>query len=111
MPIDVLCTNCRTAQRLGDEMAGQMVSCPKCKALLRAPFPHAAGPIAMNARVDRVLGRQVPLAFDVLGLHTAWEEGAARDWILLVLSLRHVFLLILIIALAFHFSDPPERAE
>ncbi len=44
MPIELTCTYCSRALRVGDETAGKQIKCPQCANVLSVPFgSHASG--------------------------------------------------------------------
>ena len=64
-----------------------------------------------DRRVERVLGKQVPLACDILGLHLRFDpESPTQDVLRLLWSLRHIALLFAVLMLFMRFGRSPETA-
>ncbi|MCL2640378.1 MAG: hypothetical protein FWD53_06000 [Phycisphaerales bacterium] len=64
-----------------------------------------------DRRVERVLGKQVPLACDILGLHLRFDpESPTQDLLRLLWSLRHIALLFMVLMLFMRFGRSPVTA-
>lgn len=75
MPIDVLCTGCKTRFQVSDKFAGQKGPCPKCKSIIQVPAkteqvvvhaPETSGPKDSKGRsvlkpLRRIETRVTPL--------------------------------------------------
>lgn len=104
MPIDVLCTGCKTRFQVSDKFAGQKGPCPKCKAIIQVPAkvaevvvhaPEVSGPKDSHGRaVLKPLKRSEAKV-------TPLRIGAAAGVVLLVLGL----------ALYLRFSNDPKNPK
>ena len=118
MSISIICSRCNTPYTLPATLAGKTVACKKCNALLDVPFPEGARVVmpslavgAGNSRYNRIVGKPPPLIFDIIGVHTRWEEEATtRDVLRLIWSFYHLALLIAVLVLWTLYADSTESA-
>ena len=111
--IDIICSNCRTAFKVTDDLAGEVFTCSRCQARIAIPaVQYAGGPLSKNPRFDRVLGRPAPIGMEILGLHTQWAaDYSNRDLVLFLWSLRHIVLIITAFLLFLHYSANEASAK